>query len=182
VHILMASVRVSPRNHIHSELPATGRELAEGIPVAEPFASVMHRYLSRIKSNDPTRAETCRIDMCLLKVVEPEGGIIVARIIFHKGHLGPAHGTVVPAGRSSTGLAALHQWRRCQKLSFRIKPDKACSCKSRSLLDEHSSVIPHFYSSPNELVDTDHVLIADPFTGILLRTVEAAQLLTGTAA
>jgi hypothetical protein len=42
----------------------------------------------------------------------------------------------------------LKQRRRCKKLSFRIKPGKTRGCKSRSLLNEGSSVVPHFLQLP----------------------------------
>lgn len=99
----VGGVGVGTAHDIHAEFPAAGDEFTEGVSIAEELAAVMERNWSGVVGDAATGGEAGGAGMSALEVVEPEGGIVVARIVFDEGKLSPAHGTSVPAGRGGRG-------------------------------------------------------------------------------
>ena len=71
----------------------------------------MQRDFGGIKSHTAAGTEANRVGMNALVIVEPEGGLVAARIVLHESQLRPSHRTVVPFfGR--TLLSESHAGRR----------------------------------------------------------------------
>src|SRR4051812_33875782 len=97
-NVLMYRVRVGSRDHIHSEIAAAFHHLTKGIPVAEPFAAIVHRNLSWIERDASSGAQASSIGVNPAEIVKPEIWIVISRIVFYKGHLRPTHRPVIPSG------------------------------------------------------------------------------------
>ncbi len=93
----MRGVRVRPANHIHSQIAATLYHFPERIHIPQPPASVMKRNLGGIKGDAPAGAKACPVGMNAAEIVQPKGGIVVARVVLDEGELRPAHRAVVPS-------------------------------------------------------------------------------------
>src|SRR5262245_45191278 len=99
IDVLMSRMRIGPGDDIHAELATPRHQFAEAIAVAQILAAVVERNLGRIVGHATAGGKAGRVGMSPAEVVEPERGIILARIVFDQRELGPAHGTVIPARR-----------------------------------------------------------------------------------
>ena len=98
IDVLAGSMRIGAGHDVHALLAASLHDVSEGIRVAQPLAAVVQRNLRGVEGHAASGAEAGRIGVDLLKIIEPEGEVVISRIIFDKGQLRPAHRTVVPSG------------------------------------------------------------------------------------
>src|ERR1700677_4155425 len=91
VDVLAGRMRIGPGDDVHSQLAASLHDVAEGVRTAEILAAVVQRNLSGVESDAAAGAEASRIGMDLPEIIEPEGEVVISRIIFDKGQLRPAH-------------------------------------------------------------------------------------------
>jgi hypothetical protein len=82
VHLLMRRVRIGAGNYGHVQFAASRHQIAERIGVMQPLAAVMQRNLRRVIGYRSSCAQAGRVGVSALKVVEPEGKIILAGIVF----------------------------------------------------------------------------------------------------
>ena len=97
VHVLMRGVGIDARGHHHAEFAAAREHLAEGVAIAEKLAAVMQRHFGGIKGHASAGAQAHGIGVDALEIVEPEAGIVAARIVLDESQLHPPHGPVEPA-------------------------------------------------------------------------------------
>src|SRR5262249_23472759 len=107
-------------------LAAARHQLSEAIAVAEVLAAIMKRNLGWIVGDAAAGGKTCRIGMRSTEIVEPERGIVLARIVFDQRQLGPAHGTVVP-GRGRRRVSELRHGGGCQRHSGLLNEISSCN-------------------------------------------------------
>src|ERR1035438_7011546 len=105
VDVLVTSMRIGSRNHIHAKLPASRNDVAESVHGPEPSASIVERDFSWIESDNAPRTQAGRIGMDALEVVEPEREAVIAGLVFDECQLGPTHRAVIPSGRSAVDWA-----------------------------------------------------------------------------
>ena len=96
-HVLMRGVRIDARRHHHAEFAATRQHLAKRVAIAQELAAVMQRHLGGIKSHASAGAQAHCIGMDPFEIVEPEAGIVAARIVLDERQLHPSHRPVEPA-------------------------------------------------------------------------------------
>jgi hypothetical protein len=85
VDVLVGRVRVGARDDHHVQFSAPGHQIAECVPGAEPLAAVMQRDFGGIVRHASAGGEAGGIGVGALEVVQPEGEIVRARIVFHQG-------------------------------------------------------------------------------------------------
>ena len=96
LNIIISRMRICPGDDDHAELATAAHEFTKRVGVAKPLAAVMERDLCRIIGDATAGAKADRIGFRALEVVEPETRVELARIVFDKGELGPAHRFVDP--------------------------------------------------------------------------------------
>ncbi len=85
-------VRVDPREHAHPQFLAHSDHVAERVDIlADALGHAVIGDRRWIESDAAARAEADAIGMDLPEIVDPESGVVAARIIFGKGKLKPAH-------------------------------------------------------------------------------------------
>ena len=94
--ILVRGVRIGARDHHHVQLAASGHQIAERVARAQPLAAIVQRNFGGIVSHAAARAETGGIGMRAPEVVQPEGEVVRAGVVFGQRQLRPAHGAVEP--------------------------------------------------------------------------------------
>ena len=97
VDVLMRGVGIHARGHNHAEFAAARQHFAKRVAIAEELAAVMQRHLGRIKGHASAGAQAHGIGMDPLEIVEPEAGIVAARVVLDESQLHPPHGPVEPA-------------------------------------------------------------------------------------
>src|SRR5258705_11529885 len=100
VNILPCRVRIRAEDDRHVHLPASTDHITQRIGCTEPITSVMQRNVGWIECYYTAGAQQRTVGMNFLKIAEPEVGIKVSRIIFHKSELSPPHGVVKPGSVS----------------------------------------------------------------------------------
>ena len=76
-----------------SEFATARHQFAEAVAVAQILAAVVERNFGRIVGHATAGGKTGRVGMSPAEVIEPERGIVLARIVFDQRELRPAHGT-----------------------------------------------------------------------------------------
>jgi len=97
INALVRGVWIDARHHVHTKPAARREHFAERVAAREEFAAIVQRDLGRIEGHATARTEACAIGVDPLEVVQPEGLIVAARVVFHEGKLNPSHGPVEPA-------------------------------------------------------------------------------------
>ena len=95
--VLMRGVGIHARGHNHAEFAAAREHFAKGVAIAEELAAVMQRHFGGIKGHASAGAQAHGIGVDPLEIVEPEAGIVAARIVLDESQLHPSHGPVEPA-------------------------------------------------------------------------------------
>ncbi len=92
-------MRIGSRDHYHSQLAATGRQIAERVAVAEPLRAVMQRNLRRVERHAAAGAQARGIGVRPAEVIEPEVDVELSGVVLHQGKLRPSHRMIEPFGR-----------------------------------------------------------------------------------
>jgi hypothetical protein len=95
--VLVRGVGIHARGHHHAQLAAARQHLAKSVAIAEEFAAVMQRHFRGIKGHASAGAQAHGIGVNPFEIVEPEAGIIAARVVLDESQLHPPHGPVEPA-------------------------------------------------------------------------------------
>src|ERR1035441_7938202 len=114
VDVLVAGMRIGACNHVHAKLAASGNDVAEGVHVAEPSASIVERDLGRIEGDNASCAQ--RMGMSY----HPAEGLSAAPL----------------AGEKEDAWAALSKSRPAKQAA--VNPD-ACLIKVRLLVPIRNS-------------------------------------------
>ena len=151
VDVLAGGVRIGASHHVHAQLAAAAHDVAKGVHVAQPLAAVLQRNFSGIERDAASGAQAGGIGVDSLKIIEPEGKVIIPRVIFYEGQLRPAHGAVVPSWVAAAGCYARERRGASKKLG---------GGNPRRLLEKSSPVARHSAPHQNCLQRTWECLIS----------------------
>ena len=96
VNVLVRRVGIGARQHHHIQFAAAGHQIAEGIGVLHPLAAIVQRNFGGVIGHATAGAETGGVGVSPREVVEPKVEVVLARVVFGQGQLGPAHGAFEP--------------------------------------------------------------------------------------
>src|SRR5262245_42480833 len=87
MHVVIGGMWIRARDHRHSQLPAPGDEVTEGVLVAKPQTPMMERDSRGVIGNAATGAETNGVGARAFEIIEPELGIEFAGVVLHECEL-----------------------------------------------------------------------------------------------
>src|ERR1017187_8849369 len=80
-NVIVSRVRIGARDDDYAEFPATGDEFTQDVTITEPLAAMMKRNLRGIIRDATATAQTNRVRLCALEIIQPEREIELAGVI-----------------------------------------------------------------------------------------------------
>src|ERR1700733_2577343 len=81
VDVLAGGVRVGAGDDVHSLLAAALHDVPEGVHVAQILAAVVQWNLRGVEGHAASGAKAGRVGVDLLEIIEPEGKVVISRVV-----------------------------------------------------------------------------------------------------